>query len=157
MIIGIDPAKIMTIASMSKQLTNINVIQLEVGTFEFYDYFRQLKYQSAFGTDGAIYIEDVHSMPTDGKKAAFSFGYSIGNLHACLRMMQLNFNLVTPQKWRKYTNTKTKQDSIDYIKRHLPNVSLKASERAKKDNHNIADALCIMLYGAMDKGILKRY
>lgn len=147
MIIGIDPGKITTFAFISNNKNNISWKQAEIGTDKFIEVIKDIKRQSAYSDGGKIFIEYVHSMPTDSRKGAFLFGYSVGSLHSALKMEGLEYNLISPQEWRKYTDTHTKEDSINYIKNKLPNISLLATERSKKDNHNIADALCIALYG----------
>lgn len=147
MIIGIDPGKITTFAFISNNKNNISWKQAEIGTDSFIDIIKYIKRQSSYSTGGRIFIEYVHSMPTDGRKAAFKFGYSVGSLHSALKMEGLGYNLILPQLWRSYTNTHDKEDSIKYIQTVLPDISLFATERCKKPNHNIADALCIALYG----------
>lgn len=147
MIIGIDPGKITTFAFISNNKNNIYWKQAEIGTDKFIDIIKEIKRQSSYSTGGRIFIEYVHSMPTDSRKAAFKFGYSVGSLHSALKMEGLGYNLILPQLWRRYTNTHDKEGSIKYIQTVLPNVSLLPTERCKKPNHNIADALCIALYG----------
>lgn len=147
MIIGIDPGKITTFAFISNNKSNISWKQAEIGTNKFIEAIKDIKRQSAYSEGGKIFVEYVHSMPTDSRKGAFLFGYSVGSLHSALKMEGLEYNLVAPQLWRAYTNTHSKEDSINYIKQRLPNISLLATPRSRKDNHNIADALCIALYG----------
>lgn len=147
MIIGIDPGKITTFAFISNNKSNITWKQAEIGTDNFITTIKDIKRQSAYSDGGKIFIEYVHSMPTDSRKGAFQFGYSVGSLHSALKMEGLEYILILPQEWRKYTNTHTKEDSIAYIKEKLPNISLLPTPKSKKDNHNIADALCIALYG----------
>lgn len=157
MIIGIDPGKITTFAFISNNKNNISWKQAEIGTDKFIEVIKDIKRQSAYSEGGKIFIEYVHSMPTDSRKGAFLFGYSVGSLHSALKMEGLEYNLVLPQIWRKYTNTHNKEDSINYIKKVLPNISLLPTERSKKDNHNIADALCIALYGynlVIERGLM---
>lgn len=147
MVIGIDPGKITTFGFMSNGGNNIDWKQAEVNTDKFVEIIKDIKRQSAYSKGGGIFVEYVHSMPTDSKKGAFNFGYSVGCIHSALKQEGLNYQLVLPQEWRKYTKTHSKEDSIAYIKKEIPGISLLATQRSRKDNHNIADALCITLYG----------
>jgi len=147
MVIGIDPGKIMTFAFISNNKNNVYWRRAEIQTDAFIEVIKDIKRQSAYSEGGKIFIEYVHSMPTDGRKSAFLFGYSVGCLHSALKMEGLEYQLINPTGWRKYTNTHTKQDSIDYVKNKYPNVSLLATEKSRIDNHNIADAICIADYG----------
>ena len=135
MVIGIDPGKIMTFAFISNNKNNVYWRRAEIQTDAFIEVIKDIKRQSAYSEGGKIFIEYVHSMPTDSC------------LHSALKMEGLEYQLINPTGWRKYTNTHTKQDSIDYVKNKYPNVSLLATEKSRIDNHNIADAICIADYG----------
>lgn len=149
MVIGVDVGKITTMAIYKKG--NVEIRQFEIGTAGLIDFFewmrRIMSYYKTNKKENLFYVEDVHSMPTDGKKSAFTFGYSVGYLRALLDCYKLPYELIRPQVWRKFTKTKDKKDSIAFCKEYYPNVSLLPTERSKKDNHNIADAICIMHYG----------
>ena len=147
MIIGIDPGKITTFSFISNNKSDIHWKMAEIGTENFVNVIKDIKRASSYSSGGEIFIEYVHSMPTDSRKGAFLFGYSVGSLHSALKQEGLKYNLISPQEWRKWTGTHTKEDSIDYIKKELPDISLFATERSRTPNHNIADALCIGLYG----------
>ena len=147
MIIGVDPGKITTFGFISNNKNNIYWKQAEIGTEKFIEIIKDIKRQSSYSSGGRIFIEYVHSMPTDSRKGAFLFGYSVGSLHSALKMEGLEYNLIAPQLWRAYTKTHDKEGSIEYIQKELPEISLLATPRCKKPNHNIADALCIALYG----------
>lgn len=48
-----------------------------------------------------VTIEDVHSMPKDGKCSAFRFGFGYGAWRGVLGALGLTPNLVSPQSWKR--------------------------------------------------------
>lgn len=46
-------------------------------------------------------IEQVHSMPTDAKPRAFSFGFVTGQVHTCGQLLGTEPRAVSPQKWKR--------------------------------------------------------
>lgn len=55
--------------------------------------------------------EQVYCRPTDGVKAAFGFGHTVGILHAVLASAVIEYQEIRPQVWQKhYVTTGTKQD-----------------------------------------------
>lgn len=60
-----------------------------------------------------ICIEEVHSMPRDGGKQAFSFGKNVGMWIGMLTSLNMSYYQVTPQKWMRdlgITVKKTKEE-----------------------------------------------
>lgn len=155
MVIGIDPGKIVTIAKFYDD--NIETVKFDISNRNpmFYDYIKSIaryyKNISIFDSKEDIYIENVHSMPFDSRKSSFTFGKSFGTILTALEMANLHYTLVDSKRWRKYTNTHTKEDSINYVKNKYPNINLLATLKSKKEDHNIADAICILEYGIYKK------
>lgn len=148
MIIGIDPGKFCHFAFLSNDMQDVVLKRAEVGTQDFKDVVYMVERMQGYSNErSGIFIEKVHSMPRDGHKGSFTFGQSFGYLLGAFELVGLQYSLVTPQAWRCYTQTHDKKDSIDYIHAKLPNVDLKLGKRCRVDNHNLADALCIAMYG----------
>lgn len=58
-------------------------------------------------------IEDVHSMPRDGKASAFSFGANYSAWLQCLVCSHQDYRQIAPQEWkRKVGVTADKQSSV---------------------------------------------
>ena len=94
------------------------------------------------------YLEHVHAMPKQGVSSTFNFGMNFGFIQGVLKAYEIPYELVTPQKWKKeFSCTSDKNTSIEVCKRLFPNVSLKATERCKKDHDGMAEALLIAEYG----------
>lgn len=61
-----------------------------------------------------VVIEDVHSMPTDGGKMAFSFGFETGVIHGILAANGIKPLPVAPAVWKSAMNlTKDKRRSLE--------------------------------------------
>ena len=54
-------------------------------------------------------MEDVHSMPMDGAKGAFRFGYIVGITQSALIYSGISFDKVSPQRWQAFMNCKKPQ------------------------------------------------
>ena len=93
-------------------------------------------------------LEKVNAMPGQGVVSMFNFGQNYGFIQGVLKAHEIPYELVTPQKWKKeFSCTSDKNTSIEVCKRLFPNVSLKATDRCKKDHDGIAEALLIAEYG----------
>ena len=89
-------------------------------------------------------VEQVHSMPRDGVKGAFSFGKNFGYILGVLEANKIPYQLVPPNKWKKeFSLDSDKQKSIDCAKRLFPNVSLLPTERCRKEHDGMAESLLI--------------
>lgn len=99
---------------------------------------------------GNVYamVEDVHSLPNEGVKSAFSFGKSCGFIEGVLRSNRVPYQLVIPRKWKKeWSLTNDKKQSIDTCKKLFPNLNLRATERCRTDSDGLAEATLIAEYG----------
>jgi hypothetical protein len=102
-----------------------------------------------------IFMEKVHAIPTVmNARSAFSFGYSVGQLHAFTSASATT--LVTPQNWQKICleGIDTNLDPKERSKAGF--AKLNPSKRDKKLNHNFTDAYHIANYGLLKHGILKQ-
>lgn len=94
-----------------------------------------------------VMVEDVHAMPGQGSTSTFNFGKAFGKILGILKGTHTSYELVTPQKWKKeFSCTSDKNTSIDCCKRLFPTVELKRTDRSRKDDHNMAEAMLICEY-----------
>lgn len=92
-------------------------------------------------------LERVGPMPKQGVTSMFKFGENFGFIQGLLTANRIPFELVTPQKWKKeFQITSDKNSSIAVCKRLFPDVSLRRTDRCKKDHDGIAEALLMAEY-----------
>lgn len=125
----------------------LNGNDIEIVPFDKKEYIEALKrYKESDYVFGII--EQVNSMPKQGVASTFNFGTSFGWLQGAFDAFGIPYELVRPQKWKKvFSVTSDKNTSIEVAQRLFPNVSLKRTERCKKDDDNIAEALLMCEYG----------
>jgi crossover junction endodeoxyribonuclease RuvC len=150
-LVGIDPGKKGGIAYIDE--TTVSVIPTPIRTN------KQDKDELDFGAiaklmiklkPDVVYIENVHAMPSQGTTSMFNFGFSTGGLHGICETLELNIIKVQPRTWQKALmgdDTHEKEDTIAFIEKTYPNVSLLATARSKKPHDGMADALAIATYG----------
>lgn len=93
-------------------------------------------------------VEKVNAMPGQGVTSMFQFGKSAGFIEGVLRAYGIPYQLVPPRKWKKeFSLGSDKAQSIEVCKRLFPNVDLRRTERCKKDNDGMAEALLMAEYG----------
>lgn len=98
-------------------------------------------------TQCRLCLEQVGAMPGQGVSSTFKFGENFGWIQGVLEANAVPFQTVRPQTWKKeFGCTSDKTTSIEVCKRLFPNVSLKRTERCKKDDDGFAEALLMALY-----------
>lgn len=136
--IGIDPGK----SGFAVAINEDGSVQSEPFSEKGYENFIS-KHQNAFAI-----LERVHSSPQMGVSSAFSFGQNFGFIQGLLAAYYVPFELVLPQKWKKfYGITADKNTSIDCAQRLFPLVDLRATDRCKKAHDGKAEALLLAEYG----------
>lgn len=91
-----------------------------------------------------VCVEDIWAQPTQGVKAAFTYGYCYGQLCDCIEAAGVGVEFITPATWQKaYKVPKGKESSIHIAVQFYP--SLKSILKFKK-SHNEADAVLIARY-----------
>jgi len=91
-----------------------------------------------------VMLEDVHSMPRDGKAAAFTFGRSFGIIEGVVAALGLPYRFVTPQKWKPaMTIPKDKEAARLAVIQRYPDAA--PFLKRKKDN-NRAEAIALADY-----------
>lgn len=92
-------------------------------------------------------LERVGPMPKQGVMSMFNFGMNYGFIQGLLTAYSIPYELVTPQKWkREFGVTGDKNSSIAVCKRLFPEVSLRRTERCRKDDDGMAEALLMAEY-----------
>lgn len=92
-------------------------------------------------------LERVGAMPGQGVTSMFKFGENFGFLQGLLTAFRIPYELVTPQKWKKeFQITGDKNSSIAVCRRLFPDVSLRKSDRCRKDHDGMAEALLMAEY-----------
>ena len=74
----------------------------------------------------------------------FNFGMNFGWIQGVLQAYGIPYELIRPQKWKKeFSITGDKNSSIAVCKRLFPTVSLLPTEKCRKDNDGMAEALLL--------------
>ena len=149
-IVGIDPGKNGGITSITNgKITTIDDMPKSPGDLWEHFLFLGFPHQPE-GIQPYVFIEQVHSMPTDGVRAAFTFGYNTGQLHLCVNRLCGGFTFVLPSKWMAHFNLKRDKQETKYAykKRIKETAASKAKASwAKEITLKTADAYLIALYG----------
>lgn len=135
--IGIDPGKKGALAIIDGE--NVSVIPFDEDA-----YIQELHIASKLPC--VCCLERVGAMPGQGVTSMFSFGDNFGFLRGVLMSYRIPFELVTPQKWKKEFSVSGKNESVAICKRLFPGVSLLATEKCRKDNDGMAEALLMAEY-----------
>ena len=92
-------------------------------------------------------VEKVGAMPGQGVTSMFSFGKNAGYIEGVLEAIGIPYQLVSPQKWKKeYSLGSDKKQSIEVCKRLFPDVSLRRTDKCRKDDDGMAEALLMAEY-----------
>lgn len=136
-IIGVDPGK----------KGGIGIIHHIVQTYPYDDF--TLDFLCKMRPDAVVFVESVHSMPGQGVKSMFNFGYSAGKIEGILMGNEMTYNYVRPQEWKKEFSLigKDKSASIEKCKEIFGDVDLKRTARCRKEDDGMAEALLIAEYG----------
>lgn len=137
--IGIDPGK-------KGALAEIRGESIAFALFEDGHYADVIR--GVLGMDDVrVCLEHVGAMPGQGVTSMFNFGQNFGYIKGLLEAFQVPYELVRPQKWKKeFSITGDKNSSIEVCKRLFPGVSLHRTERCRKDDDGMAEALLMAEY-----------
>ena len=98
-----------------------------------------------------VFIEAAHSMPKQGVVSTFNTGRGYGLIEGIVAALGYKYTIVRAVVWQKIMlegfDCDTKTASVAVAKKIFPNVSLLATNRSKKDNNGLSDALLIAEYG----------
>lgn len=92
-------------------------------------------------------VEKVGAMPGQGVVSMFNFGHNFGVIEGLLRAYDIPYQLVPPQTWKKeFSLNSDKSKSIEVCQKLFPKVNLLATERSRKPNDGIAEAVLLAEY-----------
>ena len=92
-------------------------------------------------------IEAVHSIRGQGISSSFQFGQTYGWLLGMLDSIGIPYQPITPQKWKKeFGLTSDKALSIEVCKRLYPGINLLRTERSRKEDDGMAEAVLLGTY-----------
>ena len=135
--IGIDPGKDGALATISESG------EVAAVSFDPETYKSALR---AVSGPAIVCLERVSAMPGQGVTSMFSFGQNFGYIQGLLEAFEIPYELVRPQKWKKAFGISGKNQSVEICKRLFPGVSLRRTERCKKDHDGMAEALLMAEY-----------
>lgn len=138
--IGIDPGKDGAMAVITPETTL-------VFPFDAQGYRNVLAGLKGIDDTYRCCLERVGAMPKQGVTSMFKFGQNYGFIQGLLTAYSMPYELVTPQKWKKeFQITGDKNSSIAVCKRLFPDVSLRRTDRCRKDDDGLAEALLMAEY-----------
>ena len=100
-------------------------------------------------------VELVSAMPGQGVTSTFTFGRSLGLVEGLLIAHRIPMQLVRPSEWKKEfglnigkDKSKADKKAADIAMVHMlyPDLSLKRTERSRKDDDNFADSVLLATY-----------
>lgn len=145
-IVGIDPGKSGGIVALTNgKVTDIS--RMPQTPIDLVNHFIYLGFPNQpIGVKSYVIIENVHSMPTDGSRAAFSFGRQLGQLEGSLASFGINAIKVTPQIWQAYYGLHREKSETSYW--YKKRIRDKARIIAKSDKLSLetCDAYLIALW-----------
>lgn len=143
--IGIDPGKNGAIALLGNSPESTIVYPYSAENF-----IKPLRSMAAawqFSEEKVIAcLEHVTAMPGQGVTSMFNFGQNFGYIRGMLEAFQIPYELVRPQKWKKEFGISGKNSSVECCKRLFPGVSLRRTEKCRKDDDGMAEALLMAEY-----------
>lgn len=137
--IGIDPGKSGAVAIIFECIGKTVLVP-----FDEREYANVLR--NLYGQLAKACLEHVGAMPGQGVTSMFNFGQNFGYIRGLLEAFQVPYELVRPQKWKKEFGISDKNSSVECCKRLFPGVSLRRTERCRKDDDGMAEALLMALY-----------
>lgn len=139
--IGIDPGAKGAMAILG------NPDGPEIIPFDAKEYMARLWTLKTEYKDCICCIEAVQPIRGNGIIALFRLGQSYGWLLGMLDAIGIPYQPITPQKWKKeFGLTSDKTQSIEVCRRLYPDTNLKRTDRSKKSDDNMAEALLMATY-----------
>ncbi|MCT7965024.1 hypothetical protein NG799_01590 [Laspinema sp. D1] len=143
--IGIDPGitgAVAIINSSKIQLIDSPIFQIKTKKKpDIAGYYQILK---QYTEDSTAIIEEVHAMPGQGGVSGFNFGTAFGIWIGILAALEIPYEFVSPQKWKRQMGVKGEKDESRTVAFQLfPHL---ADQLNLKKHHNRADALLMAEY-----------
>lgn len=112
-----------------------------------------MEYAKENGKEYIACVEHVSAMPGQGVTSMFNFGQNFGFIQGVLSALGIPYELVRPAKWKKeFSITRDKNTSIEVCKRLFPGVNLLPTERSRKEDDNMAEAILLAEYARRKSG-----
>jgi len=151
-VLGIDPGKNGGIVGLTNGKINLIDImpQGPQGLWEYFETSGLRLILQSTEVNSYVFIEDVHSMPTDGVRSAFTFGRQLGWLDMLIARYPVPTTRVGPAIWQDYFGCKREKEVSRYnYKKQLVEKakSLAPNSYHKQINLSTADAYLIAKYG----------
>ena len=142
---GIDPGKHGGWAVIFENEGKIEVFPWD--DKKFVQYMQNLP---ASGSSCRFALEKVGAMPKQGLSSTFAFGVEFGMIQGVLQALNIPYQLVPPQTWKKEFSLihQDKSKSIETAQRLFPNVNFLPTERSRKPSDGMAEAALIGLYAS---------
>ena len=141
--IGIDPGKSGALAVLHEDGSSI-IYPFSVEGYK--EILADLSVEN-FRCRAKCCLEHVGAAPKQGVVSMFHFGENFGFIQGLLTAYDIPYELVRPQKWKKeFSITADKNKAIEVCKRLFPTADLKRTNRCKKDDDNMAEALLMAEY-----------
>ena len=142
--IGIDPGAAGAIAAINDRK---QILYLSTYSKEGYIFMLRALQQEHPEAEFACCLEHVGAMPGQGVVSMFKFGENFGWIQGVLETLGIPFELVRPQKWKKeFSITSDKNTSVEVCRRLFPDAKLKKTDRCRKDDDGLAEALLMAEY-----------
>jgi hypothetical protein len=144
--VGIDPGKQGAVAEMG----NDDIFVW--GQAEPVRDLIQLQIEVDCRMNKALVVIEKMTPYAPSKTAIGSIMYQFGEIVGACKALKLPYIIVRPQEWKKEILKgmdwkKNKRCSVDYVLARYPELSLRRTDRCKKDDDNMADAVCLAEYG----------
>ena len=140
--IGIDPGAKGAMALLDDNARLPKIIPFDKE--EYIDRLRLIFYEEA---ECICCIESVHALPRQGVTSTWNFGVSYGWLLGMLDTLCIPYQPITPQKWKKeFGLNSDKAKSVEVCKQLFPGIKLLRTDRSRKEDDNIAEAVLLSLY-----------
>lgn len=166
--VGIDPGKegfiaLQNLTTNDHYFYEMPKIGKEIDVAALSKIFEEEVYPSSLPSNETFEIhaaiEDVHSIPGSSAKSNFSFGRTVGLLHALLVANNIPYTAIQPKAWQKEMwqgvpvqkkpngkGTDTKATSELAARRLFPGIDFKRNQRCKVSDDNKIDALLLCEY-----------
>lgn len=149
--IGIDPGKSGACAIIF-ETGAVHIIP-----FDEREYAEELRYVHLSGEACVCALERVNAMPGQGVTSMFSFGTNYGFIQGLLTANEIPYELVLPRKWKaEFGLTGDKQSSVEVAQRLFPKVKLLRTDRCRKPDDGMAEALLLAEYARRKLGGVAR-
>ena len=143
--IGVDPGKSGAYAIIAESETGKAVFAYPWDDMFFAMEMASIMQRKAEGIVAAV--EKVGAMKGQGVTSMFNFGKNAGYIEGVLTALGIPYQLIPPKKWKgEFGLNSDKAASVAVCKRLFPDVSLRRSDRCRKDDDGMAEALLMAEY-----------